>query len=165
MRSSSEGEQPEKAEVLAELHRALTAELAALVAMTAAARDEATSPESRPENQYDTRALEASYLAAGQGARMEAMGRLASWVSQQDAGRSCDRALEGALVRVRVGAEARWVLLAPEGGPDVRVGAATVQLISVRSPLGQAVEGLGEGEAAELESPTGLREVEVEAVR
>ena len=157
---------PSKAEVLVALERLLSDELEALAAQTSAARDEATHAESRPENQYDTRALEASYLAAGQGERLGEVRRLWAWISQQTADPACERAVEGALVGVSIGGAERWVLLAPRGGPEVRVGAArvVVQLVSTDSPLGRAVFGLREGDGAELDTPRGPRELEVVAV-
>ncbi len=51
--------EPPKPSVYAAFQDSLSHELAVLESMTAAARDEATSAESRPENKYDTRALEA----------------------------------------------------------------------------------------------------------
>src|SRR5687768_11096256 len=74
---------PIKSEVLAELRKILRDELSRLARGTDMARDEATSVESRPENQYDTRALEASYLAAGQGERLEALRLLLAWAEVQ----------------------------------------------------------------------------------
>ncbi len=152
---------PPKAAVLDAFQRSLAAELDALGAMTAAARDEATNAESRPENQYDTRALEASYLAAGQGQRLEALGRLSAWIAQQSAEPRHERAAEGAYLGVAVDGAERLVLLAPRGGPEVRVNGQAVQLISTDSPLGRAITGLAEGGVAELESPRGPRGVEV----
>lgn len=156
--------QPDKSRVLTAFDRSLRSELATLASITAAARDEATSAESRPENKYDTRATEASYLAAGQGERLEALNRLVGWFAQQ-AGQPCTIATEGALLSVRLEGGSRWILLAPRGGPEVVVDDVAVQLISVGSPLGRALTGLAEGDVAEIESPRGLQEVEVEVVR
>ena len=65
---------------LATVRTTLRAQLAALETMVGASRDEATNAESRPENKYDTRALEASYLAAGQGARLADLKQLVGWI-------------------------------------------------------------------------------------
>ncbi len=154
---------PEKLEVLAALRARLAEELAALGAATALARDEATSAESRPENQYDTRALEASYLAAGQGERLGALRRLAAWAEVQ-AGAPHDEVGPGALVTVRTQGARRWLLIAPRGGFDLRVGAHAVNVVSASSPLGSALQGLSAGDTAEVDAPEGVRAVEVEAV-
>jgi len=153
----------DKARVIGALRRSLKDEVDALVAVTAAARDEATGEESRPENEYDTRALEASYLAAGQGERLEELLRVQAWVAQVDP-RPVDVAEEGALLAISVGGRPRVVLLAPRGGPQATIDGVTVQMISVESPLGQALRGLRAGDANEIETPRGDEEVEVESI-
>lgn len=155
---------PKKSDVIAAIIVHLDEELAALDAITAAARDEATHEQSRPENQYDTRALEASYLAAGQGARLTALHRLRGWVAHPDRAQVNVIAGDGALVRAKIGGQRRDLLLGPAGGPDVLVGETRVQLISTRSPLGAALVGLAVGDATEVDTPRGLAEVEVTAV-
>ena len=130
----------------------------------AAARDEATHGESRAENQYDTRALEASYLAAGQGRRMQSLQRLLGWARQQTDAEH-DRAVQGALIRLRDPDDSpRMVLLAPEGGKRLSVEDTVVELVSMRSPLGQALASLEEGDAAEFDGPTGVIEWSIEHI-
>jgi transcription elongation GreA/GreB family factor len=119
------------------------------------ARDEATSAESRPENQYDTRALEASYLAAGQGERLAELRLLAAWAEVQPDDLA-DLVEAGALARVEPDhGEPQWVLLAPRGGTELRVGGVPVRLVSVSSPLGSALCGLAAGDVGEVETPRG----------
>src|SRR5690606_28022446 len=62
-----------KQEILAALRIQAEAELTQLKAAAAATHDAATNEESKPENQYDTRALEASYLADAQAKRVMEM--------------------------------------------------------------------------------------------
>ncbi len=155
--------EPPKPSVYAAFQDSLSHELAVLESMTAAARDEATSAESRPENKYDTRALEASYLAAGQGVRLADLRQLVAWVR----GLECEtqeRVEVGALVQVATD-ETRWVLIGPGGGPTVDVNGVAVALVSTRSPLGKALAGSEAGDAVEVEGPRGPYEAEVLAVR
>src|SRR3984957_19944196 len=58
----------------AELLALLTADLETLERAHRATREGATHEEAKPENDKDTRALEQSYLARGQAARLEAQG-------------------------------------------------------------------------------------------
>ena len=58
-----------KKSLLAQTANRLEAELNALRDAVAAAHDAATHSENKPENKYDTRGLEASYLAGAQEAR------------------------------------------------------------------------------------------------
>lgn len=152
---------PDRARVIAAVQAALRRELDTLFQMTAMARDEATSAESRPENQYDTRALEASYLAAGQGERLLALERLVAW-SETLAPRPFEVVQTGALVGVGTG---DWVLIAPRGGLEVPVDGVTVRLVSSVSPLGEALCGLSADDTAEVDGPAGAVEVAVLAVR
>lgn len=142
------------------LRAALQAELDAVARAAEMARDEATSAESRPENQYDTRALEASYLAAGQGERLAAARLLSAWAEVLPAS-DFDRIEAGALARLDGSGGDRWVLFAPRGGLELDVDGARVTLISVSSPLGSALAGLGAGDDAEVDTPTGTQGWEV----
>lgn len=154
--------------------RALFDELLAVVERDLRAQEEAhrvalegaTHAESKPENDKDTRALEQSYLARGQAARVEAL-------------REDVAALRGLAVRaldddhpVSLGAlvtttedeaEAR-VLIAPCGGGATLAGGA-VRVVTPGSPLGRALIGRSVGDAVEVEMGGRRREVEVAAVR
>lgn len=137
------------------LHR----ELEALEAMMEMARDEATSPESRPENKYDTRALEASYLAAGQGQRLLELRQIAGWVDREHPPTRSGG--PGALVHIDVDGDERWVLLAPRGGVKAEAAGEVVTLVSMESPLGAALSGLEEGDGAVVRRPRGDQDIEI----
>ncbi|MCA9489293.1 MAG: GreA/GreB family elongation factor [Myxococcales bacterium] len=142
--------------VLEVLRGTLTRELDALGRATAMARDEATSAESRPENQYDTRALEASYLAAGQGERLEDLKRLVAW-AQTLGPEAPSRVEAGALVELEDDrGRTRTLLVAPRGGMTFDVDGRSIQVVSASSPLGSALGGLEEGEEEEVDSPDGV---------
>jgi hypothetical protein len=136
--------------VLAALADLLTAELSTLLQATAAARDEATSSESRAENKYDTRATEASYLAAGQGERLLALRHSLAWATSPSP--------TATLVELEGPA---WVLVAPEaGGRRVVVAGQTVVVVTPGSPVGEALSSAAPGDLVRV----GAREVEVVAV-
>jgi len=144
----------------------LRTELATLRTMTDAARDEATSPESRPENKYDTRALEASYLAAGQGERLLELQQLVAWAEVGLArGTAHGQGAPGALVQLDGDDGERWVVLAPRGGPSAAAEGQPVALVSVQSPLGRALLGCTEGDDVEVRRPAGTTWLEVVSVQ
>lgn len=153
----------DKPSALDALRTVLRAELAVQEQMTAMARDEATSPESRPENQYDTRALEASYLAAGQGERLAELRQLVAWI--QVVHPPMVRGDSGALVEVEVDDRVQWIVLGPRGGTKAEVDGQTVALVSVTSPLGRLLVGGAEGDGDELERPGGTVSVEIQSVQ
>lgn len=143
----------DKAEVVVALLVTLRDELSSLERLTQAARDEATSPESRPENKYDTRATEASYLAVGQGQRMVALRRLVAFFDTD--GRVDLYGLEG-------GKGAAWFLLAPDGGGRrVRVGAHDVVVVTSESPVGGALVGCQVGDSVRIGPPGAQLDYEV----
>lgn len=159
------GARPERGALIEGVRAQIEAQLAGVAAMTAAARDEATASESRPENQYDTRALEASYLAAGQGQRLAELKELQLWAAQLTAEAPGEgAAAQGCFVALRLLGHARCVLLGRAGGLQVEVEGLRVEVVSERSPLGQALVGLVVGDEGELETPRGLSRLEVDAV-
>lgn len=155
---------PEKSRVVDTLRAALRDQLRAVSTMTAAARDEATSAESRPENEYDTRALEASYLAAGQGQRLADLREFVDWAEQLNAKPHAVVGL-GSLVQVDDDGSERWLLIAPQGGEELDVDGLPVQVIGAGSPFGASLLQLEPGDEAELETPAGDRTIEVLGVR
>jgi transcription elongation GreA/GreB family factor len=112
----------------------------------------ATHEEAKPENDKDTRATEASYLARGQARRVE---ELKSGIA--DAMGMPIRALGpdspigmGALVNVEDDDGVRLLFVAPYGG-GLRLGANKVQVVTTKSPLGRALLGKREGDDTEVE--------------
>lgn len=125
-----------KHNVLEVLVAKLRAELEAAVSAAHVARDEATGEESKAENQYDTRAIEAGYLAGAQSKRVEAtrvaLGRYEMALANP-AGPVRTR-----LVRsVGPGGAISTFLLGPSAaGYSLEVGGATVRVVTPASPVG-----------------------------
>lgn len=118
-----------------------------------ATREGAIHEESRPENDKDTRGLEASYLARGQAARVEeleeAMARLRFLeLKRFDAETPIDLS---ALVTVAVDGDEQMYFFAPvAGGLRVEVDGRSVQLLTPASPLGRALVEKCQGDDFEL---------------
>ena len=155
----------DKTRVLQALRDAVRADLEAMAQVTADARDEATSGESKAENKYDTRATEASYLAAGQGERLVELRALTDWLEQLDPRVVLQIVGLGALVEVERGGAVTFMLVGRQGGRGVTVDGRQVLLISVDSPLGRVLHGLQPGDAGEMQTPRGMRDIEVRSVR
>ncbi len=144
----------DKDDVIAALLAQVRDELGTLERVSEMARDEATSSESRAENQYDTRATEASYLAAGQGQRILAVRRFAGMLDATSA-TSFD------LFELAGDAGTAWFLLAPDGGGRrVRVAGADVVVVTRESPVGAELSRSREGDAVKV----GARDYEVETI-
>lgn len=144
----------DKAEIIAAVIGQLEQQLQTLVASAKSARENATSEESRPENEYDTRGLEASYLAGAQAARAEQLKAEMS-VLRQLAVRTFKKsdAIDlTALIDVEDedGKKALY-LLAPGRGLTLSIGGKTVQVITPQSPLGRELLGKHVGDDVEVE--------------
>ena len=150
---------------MAALIAKLEAEHASLVAKAQDAARAATHEEARPENDKDTRAIEASYLARGQAARVEALGETLTRLRFVDL-RPCEDAVElGCLVELAVDEVAGLYLLVPMGGGEVvEVDGITVRSLTPAAPLGRALMGRRAGDDFELRLGRALREIEVLAL-
>ena len=121
---------------------------------------DATDEHNRAENKYDTRATEASYLAAGQGRKaletVDARKQFAALEAREFA--PGEPVAPGALVEVDDAGERLWYFLGPSaGGTEVAHEGQEVLVITPASPLGQRLLGKRAGEAL----PGGMRVVTV----
>ncbi len=151
----------QKALAIDALKKACRQELAAIEQASAAARDETTNAETKQEGKYDTRAIEASYLARGQAVRVGALRQLTSWFEQLQA-RPCTEIQVGALFQLEGSAD--WLFMAPVGGSGAELSGQRIKVISPASPLGKALSELESGDQATLSSPQGERSVTVSVV-
>jgi len=146
----------------------LEAELANMLRAHHAALEGATHEEAKPENDKDTRALEASYLAAGQAERIRELEAGVKSVSRLEL-----LALEGkpiqtsAVIVLEDEDEVKTTFfLAPYGGgTTLSVGGTSFQVLTPKSPLGQAVLGRSKGDVVELRTKGKLKEMSVVDVR
>lgn len=148
---------PSKNELKSALLASLDNDIDAALAAARQAQATASHEQNKPENQYDTLALEAAYLAHGQSERIRELQqlriRIGQWsVPEFDAD---DLAGLGALVQLQGGAEndhpaERWLWIAPVGGRQIEVDGLSVQVISLQAPLAQQLIRLGEGDELTL---------------
>src|SRR5690349_12436846 len=119
---------------------ALHASLAVLEKAARAAHAEATHESSKAENKYDTRGLEAAYLAGGQARQareiLESIEIYAS-LSLHEFGAS-DPIDLSALVELETAGEVGTYFIGPRsGGLEVDCHGAEITVITPHSPLGQ----------------------------
>lgn len=135
------------------------------LAQTAAsdAAREATHEEAKAEDKYDTRALELTYLAAGQNERIEGLRKtlqvLHFWQPPREAP---PLAAPGSLVQAEDDAGPQWYWLVPASASGrYAVGDTEVQVVSTTAPLGEALLGA----AVDDDVRVGTRVLTVLAVR
>jgi transcription elongation GreA/GreB family factor len=160
---------PSKTALRDELIALLSADLSTLERAQQAAAEGATHEEAKPENDKDTRALEQSYLARGQAARVEELRAGLAEVSRMPvrAFGPEEPAALGALVTIEEGEAATLLFLAPHGGGSrlCADGARAIQVVTPKSPLGRALLGKRAGEDAEVPLAGRVREIVVSEIR
>ena len=131
----------------------LDGELALSRAAARTAADGATDEQNKAENKYDTRGLELSYLAAGQGRKLaDAEATLAQLralpLREFAAGDEIDLSALITLEAAAPAAEAQplYVLAPRGGGTEVRCAGREVLVITPQSPLGQQLLGRRTGD-------------------
>ena len=131
----------------------LEAELALLTKAARAAHAEATHESSKAENKYDTRGLEASYLARGQSKlAAEAVQAIEEFNALAvRAFGSADAIQIGALVELASQTERAVYFIGPRaGGTEVVQDKREVLVITPQSPLGRQLMGRKVGEKLKL---------------
>ena len=158
----------DKRTLIQELIAVAKREIAVLDRAARSAREAATHEEARPENDKDTRAIEASYLAGAQADRIRDMERVINALEflPLRAFGQADQIASAALVEVDVDGKRAHYFVAPQGGGlRVTLEGVPVQVITPPSPVGRALLGHIEGEVVEVRAEGGVREYEIVAVR
>lgn len=129
-----------KEQILDAIRAQLATQLQRLRKAAKDAHEAATDPDSKAESKYDTRNLEASYLASGQARQLEELAEAARMFEQLSLPdySALGAVGPGALVEFRIEGENRWFLLVPAaGGLEVDAEGSMVTLLSPDSPLYQ----------------------------
>jgi transcription elongation GreA/GreB family factor len=151
----------DKRALVTQIRAELAREIAAMKKAQKDAREAATHEEAKPENDKDTRALEASYLARGQAERVRDMER-ADNALEFLVVRACESVTLGALVEVEHDGARAIYFLAPVGGAlRATIDGVTVQVVTPEAPMGRALVGKSAGDVLEVRA----KEYEVIEVR
>ncbi len=143
---------PMKAALITQIRADLRGRLDRLSKSALEAHAAATDPGSKAEGKYDTRSLEASYLAAGQARQVEELAealRIFETLVLPEFGMD-ERIDAGALVEVDQAGETSFYLLVPAaGGLEVSHEGMEVTLLTPASALYQKLAGMGVGDSLE----------------
>lgn len=158
----------DKEALKAELLSRLKADLAMLARAQEDAQQGATHEEAKAEDDKDTRAIEASYVARGHAMRVEELVRGISEVEIMTLrvfAEEAPVALSAVVTVAEDGAGASIYFIAPHGGGiALALGAAQVQVVTPKSPLGRALLGKRVGEDCEVRVGARVRVLEIEAL-
>ncbi len=156
-----------KQELLQLIRDQLEKDLASLKEAALATYDAATNEESKPENEYDTRGLEASYLAGAQAKRVGEIEELLFIFKniQLREFQPHEAISATALVQVETNGKKSWVFIVSKGGGLLlKSGDHAIQTVTPTSPLGEALLGLNVGDIAIVEMGNKTREYKILSV-
>jgi transcription elongation GreA/GreB family factor len=131
----------------------LTEELQVYFRAAQFSRAEATHESSKAESKYDTRGLEASYLARGQSKQAAELESAIAEFEKLDARKFADGEAIGigALVELEHGGESSLYFLGPRaGGTEVLHDKKEILVITPQSPLGEQLMGKKSGDQPQL---------------
>lgn len=154
----------DKKKLVETIRTQLLNDLAAAKQAALATYEAVTHEESKPENEYDTRGLEASYLAGAQAKRIAEIEELLviyKHLDVKDFGPG-DKINATALVEVEYnGKHSFFFIMAKGGGLNVNFEGRTIQVITPSSPLGEALQDLRKGGIAVIENGDQFREYNI----
>ncbi len=153
-----------KKSLLAQITGKLETELNVLRASAAAAHDAATHTENKPENQYDTRGLEASYLAGAQDARafeLQSALDLIRATLPQDFRTDQPVGLTAVVELTNEHSTVRYFIVQVAGGYTLESPEGQVLTITPQTPLGRALIGKRVGDEILVQISQGDREYEL----
>ena len=138
-----------KAQLLKQIVASLGESLAVLQKAARAAHAEATHESSKAENKYDTRGLEAAYLAGGQARQAkEIMDSIALYegIVTRDFGPGEPIGLTALIELEADGARSHYFIGPKNGGLEIQCQRKEIMVITPQSPLGQNLMGRKAGE-------------------
>ncbi len=156
-----------KKKIIEELLSKVRAELSALESASKSAKAYVTDGDIKSDGKYDTRGIEAGYLAGAQEKRVEEL-KLELQMLEEIPIRDFSKGEEvgiGSLVDLTFKGQTRRYFIAPTaGGTMLNIDETPILVISTFSPIGDAVFGTTLGEEFELETPQELRLYKVESI-
>jgi transcription elongation GreA/GreB family factor len=157
----------DKKELLNQMLCQMKSEVETLEASAKAAASAATHEESKPENKYDTRGLEASYLAGAQNARIEQVkgSMLVLQRMELRSFRGGDAVAPSALIEMEHDGVTSWYFLVVAGaGLYLDGDGKKVVTVTTSSPMGQSLVGKYEGDAVSIRIGDTQRDYEIVSV-
>ena len=155
----------DKQQGLTRVLQSLKEQLDLLVKSAFEAKEFSTNEESKAENKYDTRGLEASYLAGAQAKRAREVEKILETLKKtKPKVFNSDSSIEGtALIETQInGDEAKWFFFLPNlGGLKVSVNNKTIHTISPESPIGSKLLEKKVGDFFEIKISNNLKEYEI----
>ena len=149
-----------KEKILKALKENVNSEKKKLEELAKSSRSDATGDDMKSEGKYDTRAIEAGYLASAHKARLEELEQELQLLESFNikSFKEDEPVAMGALLDIELnGMKRRYFLSATAGGTMLDIDGEAILVISVFSPIGSSVIGLSAGDEFEVEMKGGSR--------
>jgi transcription elongation GreA/GreB family factor len=144
--------------IVSQLIENLELDLKGLSEVATSAKEYVTDGDVKPDGKYDTRAIEASYLAGAQEKRVEEIKLDIQMLKDLELHPST-RIQLGSLARINFQDLDRcYFISSTAGGSILNLNGNSILVISVFSPIGNAALNLEPGDSFEVETPTGSRQ-------
>jgi transcription elongation GreA/GreB family factor len=145
----------DKHAIIQQIVAALEKELGGYERSARAAHAEATDEQSKAENKYDTRGLEASYLARGQSQQAaELVQAIEQYKALAPRSFAADEPIAvGAVVEADRAGERTTYFVGPRaGGTEVEIAGRSLLVITLQSPIGAQLKGKRRGDEFEIQA-------------
>ena len=155
----------DKRAVISKIIESLQSELETYIRAAKSSHAEATAEENRAENKYDTRGLEASYLAAGQANKVsELETAIAAFKDQLN--QPAHEVIEvGSLIELNQEGFTNFYFIGPTaGGTEVEIEGTEILVITSESPLGSQLISLKPGQKRTLDLAGRKQKIQVKSV-
>ncbi len=122
------------------------------------------APDMKQEGKYDTRAIEAGYLAGAQMRRVEELKldiQMLEEIEVQDFSKDDEIAVSALVELKHKNRIQTYFLSTTAGGSFLELGGKAIMVISVFSPIGDAMLGLKVGDDFELQTAKETKEYEI----
>lgn len=167
-----------KTEIIQKFIESIDTELSVLKKAAKNTADYATDSENKPENKYDTRGLEASYLAGAQAQRVAEMQDVllcfrSTPIKNFHSDAQTTQKIKNenviaisALVEVLLNDKTQFLLLMPlGGGQTLKFLDNLIQVVTPNSPLGKALIGHSVGDSITIVAGGTNREYEIASIQ
>ena len=153
----------DKRKIIQHLIENLKRELHEVEAAAKSTKDLATADDLKSEGKYDTRAIEASYLASAQNKRVEELKLDIQLLEDIEVPETPSSTIQlGSLAVISCNGQERFYFISStSGGSMLQIDGHSMLVISVFSPIGNEALGLSAGESFEVETPKEIRNYEV----
>jgi len=149
----------DKSKIINQLKSKIEQELAKAKEAFETTHGHATANELKAEGKYDTRGVEAGYLAGAQKVRVEELEQELELIEKIEFENPNKIVSVGSLVDIELNENTRtYFISSTSGGTILKINDTPILVISTFSPIGSAAIGLNEGDVFDVEINNDTRE-------